>query len=62
MRRVGFDDLTPIYPNERLKLENNTSDYTMRNNGLAFSNRKGPRGMIVAPPKAGKNNYFEANC
>ncbi len=59
MRRVGFDDLTPIYPNERLKLENNTSDYTMRIMDLLSPIGKGQRGMIVAPPKAGKTTILK---
>ncbi len=59
MRRVGFDDLTPIYPNERLKLENNTSDYTMRIMDLLSPIGKGQRGMIVAPPKVGKTTILK---
>jgi len=59
MRRVGFDDLTPIYPNERLKLEGNTTDYTMRIMDLLSPIGKGQRGMIVAPPKAGKTTILK---
>lgn len=59
MRRVSFDDLTPIYPNQRLKLESSTCDYTMRIMDLLSPIGKGQRGMIVAPPKAGKTTILK---
>ena len=59
MRRVPFDDLTPIYPNQRLKLETSTCDYTMRIMDLLSPIGKGQRGMIVAPPKAGKTTILK---
>lgn len=59
MRRVSFDDLTPIYPNKRLKLETSTCDYTMRIMDLLSPIGKGQRGMIVAPPKAGKTTILK---
>ncbi|MBP3464226.1 MAG: transcription termination factor Rho [Clostridia bacterium] len=59
MRRVSFDDLTPIYPNQRLKLETSTCDYTMRIMDLLSPIGKGQRGMIVAPPKAGKTTILK---
>jgi len=54
MKRRSFDDLTPIYPNKRLKLETTPNEYTMRLMDLLSPIGKGQRGMIVAPPKAGK--------
>ena len=59
MKRPRFDDLTPIYPNERLKLETVPSEYTMRLMDLLSPIGKGQRGMIVAPPKAGKTTILK---
>ncbi|MDO5555089.1 MAG: transcription termination factor Rho [Clostridia bacterium] len=59
MKRRLFDDLTPIYPNERLKLETIASEYTMRLMDLLSPIGKGQRGMIVAPPKAGKTTILK---
>lgn len=59
MKRKNFDDLIPIYPNEKLKLENNPKDYTMRIMDLISPIGKGQRGMIVAPPKAGKTTILK---
>ena len=59
IRRKDFDDLTPIYPNERLRLENKYNDYTMRLIDLIAPIGKGQRGMIVAPPKAGKTTILK---
>ncbi len=59
MRRRSFDDLTPIYPNKRLKLETTSSEYTMRLVDLLSPIGKGQRGMIVAPPKAGKTTILK---
>ena len=59
MKRRRFDDLIPIYPNEKLKLENNPKDYTMRIMDLISPIGKGQRGMIVAPPKAGKTTILK---
>lgn len=59
MKRVAFDDLTPIYPTERLKLETAASEYTMRLMDLLSPIGKGQRGMIVAPPKAGKTTILK---
>lgn len=59
MRRKRFDELIPIYPNKRLKLETNTRDYTMRIMDLLSPIGKGQRGMIVAPPKAGKTTILK---
>jgi len=59
MKRKSFDDLIPIYPNKRLKLEVLTHDYTMRIMDLLSPIGKGQRGMIVAPPKAGKTTILK---
>ena len=59
MKRRSFDDLTPIYPNSRLKLETTPSEYTMRLMDLLSPIGKGQRGMIVAPPKAGKTTILK---
>jgi transcription termination factor Rho len=52
--RPRFDDLTPVYPNERLRLENGDTSPTARIIDLVSPIGKGQRGLIVAPPKAGK--------
>ena len=52
--RVLFDDLTPIYPKERLNLERYSSEYSTRIMDLLSPIGKGQRGLIVSPPKAGK--------
>jgi transcription termination factor Rho len=52
--RVLFDNLTPLYPNERVKLETAPGEYAMRILDLLSPVGKGQRGMIVSPPKAGK--------
>lgn len=59
MKRTKFDDLIPIYPNKRLKLETNPKEYTMRLMDLLSPIGKGQRGMIVAPPKAGKTTILK---
>ena len=59
MKRTKFDDLIPIYPDKRLKLETNPQEYTMRLMDLLSPIGKGQRGMIVAPPKAGKTTILK---
>ena len=59
MKRKSFDDLIPIYPNEKLKLETTETGYTMRLMDLMSPIGKGQRGMIVAPPKAGKTTILK---
>ncbi len=49
-----FDNLTPVYPFERLNLETNPKEYTMRIMNLLTPIGKGQRGLIVSPPRAGK--------
>ena len=58
-RRKKFDDLTPIYPTERIKLETEPNEYAMRMIGLISPIGKGQRGMIVAPPKVGKTTLIK---
>ncbi|HLE31629.1 MAG TPA: transcription termination factor Rho [Bacteroidota bacterium] len=52
--RVLFDNLTPLYPTNRIKLETAPGEYSMRILDLLAPVGKGQRGMIVSPPKAGK--------
>ena len=59
IHRTAFDDLTPIFPNERLKLALGEKDYAMRMIDLVSPIGKGQRGIIVAPPKAGKTTLLK---
>ncbi len=52
--RTLFDNLTPLYPMERIKLETAPGDYSMRIVDLFAPIGKGQRGLIVSPPKSGK--------
>ena len=58
-RRKRFDELTPIYPTERIKLETDSKEYAMRMLDLMSPIGKGQRGMIVAPPKVGKTTLLK---
>jgi len=58
-KRLKFDDLIPIYPEERIKLETTSNDYSMRLIDLMSPVGKGQRGMIVAPPKVGKTTLLK---
>ncbi|MCI9038538.1 MAG: transcription termination factor Rho [Clostridia bacterium] len=58
-RRTKFDDLIPIYPNERIRLETLPTEYAMRIIDLMSPIGKGQRGMIVAPPKVGKTTLLK---
>ncbi|MEN8078853.1 transcription termination factor Rho [Clostridioides difficile] len=58
--RKSFETLTPIYPNERLHLEtNNEKDLSSRLMDIICPIGKGQRGIIVAPPKAGKTTLLK---
>lgn len=60
IRRKNFEELTPIYPNERLKLETgDKNDLSSRLMDIMCPIGKGQRGMIVAPPKAGKTTILK---
>lgn len=60
IRRKHFEHLTPIYPNERLRLETgNSSDLSSRLMDIICPIGKGQRGIIVAPPKAGKTTLLK---
>ncbi len=58
-KRKNFDDLTPIYPEERLRLETISNEYAMRLIDLISPIGKGQRGLIVAPPKVGKTTLLK---
>ena len=58
-KRKRFDELIPIYPTERLKLETTSNEYAMRMIDLMSPIGKGQRGMIVAPPKVGKTTLIK---
>ena len=59
MKRQNFEDMTPIFPDERLRLENGKSSVAMRVVDLLSPIGKGQRGMIVSPPKAGKTTLLK---
>ena len=59
IRRRDFSDLTPIYPTERIRLEAGSSALSMRLTDLVAPIGKGQRGLIVAPPKAGKTTLLK---
>ena len=54
IHRPNFEDLTPVFPKERLRLEGNGHELSMRMLDLFAPIGKGQRGLIVAPPKTGK--------
>ncbi|MBO4901225.1 MAG: transcription termination factor Rho [Lachnospiraceae bacterium] len=58
-RRTNFEDLTPIFPDERLRLEVPGGTVAMRIMDLLSPVGKGQRGMIVSPPKAGKTTLLK---
>ncbi len=57
--RPRFDDLTPVYPNQRFRLEDGDPSRTARIIDLVSPIGKGQRGLIVAPPKAGKTTVLK---
>ena len=59
VKRANFEDMTPIFPDERLRLESGKSSVAMRVVDLISPIGKGQRGMIVSPPKAGKTTLLK---
>lgn len=58
-KRIPFEDLTPVFPNERIRLETSTKETAMRIMDLISPVGKGQRGMIVSQPKAGKTTLLK---
>lgn len=58
-KRPHFEDLTPVFPNERIRLERKDAGISMRIMDLIAPVGKGQRGMIVSPPKAGKTTLLK---
>ncbi len=59
IHRKNFEDMTPIFPDERMRLESGQTSTAMRIVDLLSPIGKGPRGMIVSPPKAGKTTLLK---
>ena len=59
IRRKAFDELTPVYPDERLRLETGKADFSTRLIDFIAPIGKGQRGIIVAPPKTGKTTLLK---
>ena len=58
-KRMAFEDMTPIFPDERIKMETPGCSVAMRVMDLVSPVGKGQRGMIVSPPKAGKTTLLK---
>jgi transcription termination factor Rho len=58
--KILFDNLTPLYPNEQLRLEHDPDEYTSRVIDLFTPIGKGTRGLIVAPPRTGKTMMLQS--
>ena len=58
-KRMAFEDMTPIFPDERIRLETPGCSIAMRVMDLVSPVGKGQRGMIVSPPKAGKTTLLK---
>lgn len=59
LRRMNFEDMTPIFPNQKIHLERRGGSTAMRIVDLVSPIGKGQRGMIVSPPKAGKTTLLK---
>jgi transcription termination factor Rho len=57
--KILFDNLTPLYPNKRIKLESKADNYSSRLMDLMTPIGKGQRGLIVAPPRTGKTMLLQ---
>ena len=60
VKRYNFEDMTPIFPNQRLRVERGSKEVSMRIVDLISPIGKGQRGMIVSPPKAGKTTLLKS--
>jgi transcription termination factor Rho len=58
--KILFDNLTPYYPEKKIKLEHSPTDYTTRAMDLVTPIGMGQRGMIVAPPRTGKTMLLQS--
>ena len=58
-KRYNFEDMTPVFPDERIRLERTGGSISMRIMDLMCPVGKGQRGMIVSPPKAGKTTLIK---
>lgn len=58
-RRKPFDELTPVYPSERIRMETSTDNISGRFVDIVAPIGKGQRGLIVSPPKAGKTTMLK---
>ena len=58
-RRYNFEDMTPVFPDDRIRLERTGGSISMRIMDLISPVGKGQRGMIVSPPKAGKTTLIK---
>lgn len=59
LNRIYFDALTPVYPNERLRLETGQAAISTRLMDIVSPVGKGQRGLVVSPPKAGKTSLLK---
>ena len=59
LTRPSFEDLTPVFPNEKIKMETDEHNMAMRILDIVSPIGKGQRGMIVSPPKAGKTTLLK---
>ncbi|MBU2623803.1 MAG: transcription termination factor Rho [Proteobacteria bacterium] len=57
--KILFDNLTPLYPNRKISIENDSENYSMRIMDLMIPIGFGQRGLIVSPPRAGKTMILQ---
>ena len=60
--KLLFDNLTPLYPDERLSMEHKPNEYTTRVIDLMAPLGKGQRALVVAPPRTGKTVILQNNA